>query len=284
MRLCPQTLPMLLPSRRPLSTRSLRIIQGGRKRALLSRRMKSRYIAARDGSGAVNILTAWFESKSDGLISAPPTELHDLQIGDLFLHRTANPGRYQLWLRVTDGRGKHAWKEVDVGYEGQHGMVLSLTAGKLEPSWKSRRALRQGTRAKAPSLPGCPAGVSVEIWVGSPSRLQAQQHSLADPLEAPRYRNAGHAVYAIVREEGVRALYRGVSLTALRQATNQGANFTAYQELKKLAHRWQPDREELPSWQHMAIGLVSGAMGPFSNAPIDTIKTRTFPPSCLCFV
>ena len=54
-------------------------------------------------------------------------------------------------------------------------------------------------------------------------RLQAQQHSLADPLEAPRYRNAGHAVYTIVREEGVATLYRGVSLTALRQATNQGA-------------------------------------------------------------
>ena len=54
-------------------------------------------------------------------------------------------------------------------------------------------------------------------------RLQAQQHSLADPLEAPRYRNAGHAVYAIVREEGFSALYRGVTLTALRQATNQGA-------------------------------------------------------------
>jgi len=53
-------------------------------------------------------------------------------------------------------------------------------------------------------------------------RLQAQQHSLADPLEAPRYRNAGHAVYTIVREEGAAALYRGVSLTALRQATNQG--------------------------------------------------------------
>jgi solute carrier family 25 citrate transporter 1 len=53
-------------------------------------------------------------------------------------------------------------------------------------------------------------------------RLQAQQHSLADPLEAPRYRNAGHAVYTIVREEGMGTLYRGVSLTALRQATNQG--------------------------------------------------------------
>ena len=55
-------------------------------------------------------------------------------------------------------------------------------------------------------------------------RLQAQQHSLADPLDTPRYRNAGHAVYTIVREEGFGALYRGVSLTALRQATNQGKN------------------------------------------------------------
>lgn len=53
-------------------------------------------------------------------------------------------------------------------------------------------------------------------------RLQAQQHSLADPLDMPRYRNAGHAVYTIVREEGIATLYRGVSLTALRQATNQG--------------------------------------------------------------
>lgn len=51
-------------------------------------------------------------------------------------------------------------------------------------------------------------------------------------------------------------------------------NFTAYQELKKLAVSYQPDLEQLPSYQHMLIGLISGAMGPFSNAPIDTIKTR----------
>ncbi|KAF8554923.1 mitochondrial carrier [Imleria badia] len=126
---------------------------------------------------------------------------------------------------------------------------------------------------------GLGAGTSEAIAVVCPMevvkiRLQAQQHSLVDPLETPRYRNAAHAVYTIVREEGLSTLYRGVSLTALRQATNQGANFTAYQELKKLAHRYQPDLVELPSYQHMIIGLISGAMGPFSNAPIDTIKTR----------
>ena len=71
------------------------------------------------------------------------------------------------------------------------------------------------------------------MFGGPTHRLQAQMHSLADPLEAPRYRNAGHAVYTIVREEGVRTLYRGVSLTALRQATNQGAHDVRVSTLSK---------------------------------------------------
>lgn len=76
-------------------------------------------------------------------------------------------------------------------------------------------------------LAGLAAGTTEAVVVVTPMevvkiRLQSQQHSLADPLETPKYRNAGHAVYTIVREEGFGALYRGVSLTALRQATNQG--------------------------------------------------------------
>ena len=50
-------------------------------------------------------------------------------------------------------------------------------------------------------------------------RLQAQHHSMADPLDIPKYRNAAHALYTVLKEEGVGALYRGVSLTALRQGT-----------------------------------------------------------------
>jgi solute carrier family 25 citrate transporter 1 len=74
---------------------------------------------------------------------------------------------------------------------------------------------------------GLGAGTTEAVLVVCPMevvkiRLQAQSHSLADPLEAPRYRNAAHAVYSIVREEGFSTLYRGVTLTALRQATNQG--------------------------------------------------------------
>lgn len=127
-------------------------------------------------------------------------------------------------------------------------------------------------------LAGLLAGTTEAVAVVNPMevvkiRLQAQQHSLADPLEKPRYRNAAHALYTIIREEGFMTLYRGVALTAARQATNQAANFTAYQELKALAQRVQ-NTTDLPSYETAVIGLISGALGPFSNAPIDTIKTR----------
>ncbi|BFZ54850.1 Mitochondrial succinate-fumarate transporter [Savitreella phatthalungensis] len=127
-------------------------------------------------------------------------------------------------------------------------------------------------------IAGLGAGVTEAVAVVSPMecikiRLQAQHHSMADPLDVPRYRNAAHAAYTIVREEGLLALYRGVSLTALRQATNQGVNFTAYQEFQKWAKEWQ-EIAVLPSYQNFLLGGISGAMGPMSNAPIDTIKTR----------
>lgn len=137
--------------------------------------------------------------------------------------------------------------------------------------------------SKAVFFSGLLAGATEAVAVVTPMevvkiRLQAQHHSMADPLDIPKYRNAAHAAYTVVREEGFSALYRGVSLTALRQATNQAVNFTAYTEFKAYAQKLQPHFKEqgleLPAYQHMLLGLVSGAMGPLSNAPIDTIKTR----------
>ena len=130
-------------------------------------------------------------------------------------------------------------------------------------------------------LAGLAAGVTEAVAVVTPMevikiRLQAQHHSMADPLDVPKYRNAAHALYTVLREEGAGALYRGVSLTALRQGSNQAVNFTAYTEFKQFLQNLQPKyrEQELPSYQTMVIGLFSGAMGPLSNAPIDTIKTR----------
>uniref|UniRef100_A0A060TI63 ARAD1D36432p n=1 Tax=Blastobotrys adeninivorans TaxID=409370 RepID=A0A060TI63_BLAAD len=126
---------------------------------------------------------------------------------------------------------------------------------------------------------GVGAGITEAVVVVNPTevvkiRLQAQAHSMADPVNTPKYRNALHCAYTVARTEGLSALYRGVTLTAARQASNQGVNFTVYSTLKKKLETLQPQYEKLPSWQTSIIGLISGALGPLSNAPLDTIKTR----------
>lgn len=124
------------------------------------------------------------------------------------------------------------------------------------------------------------AGATESVMVVTPMdvikiRLQAQRHSMTDPLDIPKYRNAAHCAYVMVKEEGFASLYKGITLTIIRQGTNQAANFTVYQYLKKLLHEKQPQfGEQLPSYQTALVGLISGACGPLFNAPVDTIKTR----------
>ena len=51
-------------------------------------------------------------------------------------------------------------------------------------------------------------------------------------------------------------------------------NLTTYTKLKQGLHDWQPKYEdqELPGFQTALCGLVAGAVGPMSNAPIDTLS------------
>jgi solute carrier family 25 citrate transporter 1 len=178
-------------------------------------------------------------------------------------------------------------RETPLGLYKGLGAVLTGIVPKMAIRFTSFEAYKQmladqNTKTISGSgtfVAGLAAGVTEAVAVVTPMevikiRLQAQHHSMADPLDVPKYRNAAHALYTVVKEEGAGALYRGVSLTALRQGSNQAVNFTAYTYFKEALLRRQPEGASIPSWQTTLIGLVSGAMGPLSNAPIDTIKTR----------
>jgi solute carrier family 25 citrate transporter 1 len=90
-----------------------------------------------------------------------------------------------------------------------------------------------------------------------------------------KYRNPVDAVFKIVREEGVTAMWNGVTPTIIRNASNQALNFMAYPYLCQVL--WNADQDHikpLSPWQTILTGAISGALGPISNCPADVIKTR----------
>ncbi|KAI1306395.1 mitochondrial carrier [Xylaria venustula] len=243
-------------------------------------------VSGKDGkqppSAATNLIAGGGAGMMEALVCHP---LDTIKVRMQLSRRARQPGAPSRGFIKTGT--EIVRRETALGLYKGLGAVLTGIVPKMAIRFTSFEAYKQlladkstGTvSGSATFLAGLAAGVTEAVAVVTPMevikiRLQAQHHSMADPLDVPKYRNAAHALYTVVKEEGFGALYRGVSLTALRQGSNQAVNFTAYTYFKEALLRRQPDNAALPSWQTTLIGLVSGAMGPLSNAPIDTIKTR----------
>lgn len=148
---------------------------------------------------------------------------------------------------------------------------------------------------------GLLSGLTEAILVVTPAevckiRMQSQYHSLMDVNHQRhmKYRNVFQTALLVAREEGPKALYKGVVPTMLRQGCNQAVNFTAYNSAKRRVLRWkEEDRERrrmdmdqqylehegegevtLDHWQSLLLGGLSGGMGPLVNNPLDVVKTR----------
>ena len=129
-------------------------------------------------------------------------------------------------------------------------------------------------------LAGLGSGVTEAVLVVTPAevckiRLQAQFHSMADPVQLAnrKYRNVLQTAVVVAREEGLSALYKGVVPTVMRQGINQAVNFTTYQQIKSWWMERQ-GRQELLPWESMLFGGLSGGLGPLVNNPLDVVKTR----------
>ncbi|KAI1172155.1 mitochondrial carrier [Nemania sp. FL0916] len=249
-------------------------------------------VGGKDGkappSAATNLIAGGGAGMMEALVCHP---LDTIKVRMQLSRRARQPGAPKRGFIKTGS--EIVRRETPLGLYKGLGAVLTGIVPKMAIRFTSFEAYKQILADRSTGvisgsgtfLAGLAAGVTEAVAVVTPMevikiRLQAQHHSMADPLDVPKYRNAAHALYTVVREEGAGALYRGVSLTALRQGSNQAVNFTAYTYFKeRLLRRQRGKLEEggkaaLPSWQTTIIGLVSGAMGPLSNAPIDTIKTR----------
>lgn len=70
----------------------------------------------------------------------------------------------------------------------------------------------------------------------------------------------------ILQEEGVLALYRGLSAGLLRQATYTTTRLGTF---NSITESLKIDGQPLPLWQKAAAGLAAGAFGAVIGSPAD---------------
>lgn len=102
----------------------------------------------------------------------------------------------------------------------------------------------------------CEAVAAAVVVVVVGGGVTDEYYCLQSPI---RTHNRGRDTVTIAREEGLSALYKGVVPTVLRQASNQGVNFTFYNIFKRQWLKYS-ERQELLPYQHLMIGGLSGGM------------------------
>ncbi|XP_038155573.1 kidney mitochondrial carrier protein 1-like [Cyprinodon tularosa] len=100
------------------------------------------------------------------------------------------------------------------------------------------------------------------------TRLQVQGQSQYTEV---RYRGMFHALFRIGQEEGIRALYSGISPALLRQASYGTIKIGTYNSLKRLFVS-QPEDETMII--NVFCGVVSGVMSSMLANPTDVLKIR----------
>ncbi|CAL5005705.1 unnamed protein product [Urochloa decumbens] len=112
--------------------------------------------------------------------------------------------------------------------------------------------------------------------VGNPAdvamvRMQADGRL---PLaERRNYRSVGDAIGRMARDEGVRSLWRGSSLTVNRAMIVTASQLATYDQAKEaIIARWGPGADGLGT--HVAASFTAGIVAAAGSNPVDVIKTR----------
>ncbi|KAK1800485.1 hypothetical protein P4O66_005704 [Electrophorus voltai] len=122
-------------------------------------------------------------------------------------------------------------------------------------------------------LCGLGAGVAEAVLVVCPMetlkvKLIHDQCSLQ-----PRYRGFFHGVREIIRDQGVRGTYQGLTATILKQGSNQAIRFYVMNLLRNWYKGDDPTRDMHPLVTAI-FGATAGAASVFGNTPLDVVKTR----------
>ncbi|XP_072034911.1 tricarboxylate transport protein, mitochondrial-like [Amphiura filiformis] len=136
------------------------------------------------------------------------------------------------------------------------------------------RARNNGTLSKTGSLfCGLGAGVSEAILAVTPMETVKVKFIHDQTQPKPRYRGFFHGLRIIVKEQGIRGTYQGLSATIMKQGSNQAIRFFVMDSLREWYRDGDPNKN-IPIPLTALFGGLAGAASVFGNTPLDVIKTR----------
>ncbi|XP_066551203.1 tricarboxylate transport protein, mitochondrial [Amia ocellicauda] len=122
-------------------------------------------------------------------------------------------------------------------------------------------------------LCGLGAGVAEAMLVVCPMETIKVKFIHDQCSSSPRYRGFFHGVREIVREQGLRGTYQGVTATVLKQGSNQAIRFYVMTSLRNW-YKGDDSHREMHPLVTAVFGATAGAASVFGNTPLDVIKTR----------
>lgn len=122
-------------------------------------------------------------------------------------------------------------------------------------------------------LCGLGAGICEAIFAVTPMETVKVKFIHDQNSPNPKFRGFFHGVREIVRSQGLRGTYQGLTATCLKQGSNQAIRFFVMESLKDWYRGGDP-KKPVNKFVVGMFGAVAGAASVFGNTPIDVVKTR----------
>lgn len=125
-------------------------------------------------------------------------------------------------------------------------------------------------------LCGLGAGVSEAILAVTPMETVKVKFIHDQNQKKPRFNGFFHGVRAIIKEQGLSGVYKGVTATIIKQGSNQAIRFYVIETLKqeyRVRNNLEPNAA-IPLMITGIFGAIAGAASVFGNTPVDVVKTR----------
>jgi len=122
-------------------------------------------------------------------------------------------------------------------------------------------------------LCGLGAGVAEAIFAVTPMETVKVKFINDQRSANPRFKGFFHGVGEIIRTEGIRGTYQGLTATIMKQGSNQAIRFFVMETCKDWYRGGDPSKP-VPKLMVGTFGAVAGAASVFGNTPIDVVKTR----------